>query len=184
MRRMPCLLASISLLACLLAMYAAAQQPATAPANESTTPATIRSPHSIGADLAVPLCPEHFSDGLAHDGIATQNEKGITPASAKTTVPALMTQQAVEAGGLTHVGNFSVVVGAIVDTKGLPHDVCLEKSSGYGLDASAAKAVGQYTFIPAKRDGRPVKSRVPVEVRFVAQNPPPMGAPRSGEPLK
>lgn len=184
MRRMLYLLASISLVSCPLAKCVAAQRPATAPANESRTPVTLRSPHSIGADLAVPLCPEHFSDGFAHDGFATQNKKGITPVSVKTSVPALVTQEAIEAGGVMHIGNFSVVVGATVDTKGLPHDVCIEKSSGYGLDASAAKAVGQYVFVPAKKDGRPIKSRVPVEVRFVTQNPPPMGTPRSGEPLK
>jgi TonB family protein len=184
MRGMLFLLASIPLATCPFAAFVVAQQPATAPANESRTPVTLRSPHSIGPDLAVPLCPEHFHDSLAGDGIAVPMKKGVTPASIKTTVPALITQQAIDAGGTAHIGNFNVVIGVTVDTKGLPHDVCIAKSSGYGLDASAAKAVEKYLFVPAKKNGRPVKSRVPVEVRFVTQNPPSMGTPRSGEPAK
>jgi TonB family protein len=169
------LLAWIPIAAC-----AIAQQPATSPANETNSPVTVRSRNSTGADLAVPLCPQHFRDSVARDGSTGRQEKGIAPASVKTTVPALMTEQAVEAGGATHMGNFAVVVNAAVDTKGLPHKVCIEKSSGYGLDASAAKAVSQYVFLPAKKNGRAVKTRVAVEVEFATQNPPPMGMPRSG----
>ena len=93
-----------------------------------------------------------------------------------------MTQQAIDGAGKTHIGNFNVIVNVVVDKKGVPHDLCLQKSSGYGLDASAAAAVRQYRFDPAKKDGGPVKSRVPVEVRFVTPSPPPTGVPRTGEP--
>ena len=34
------------------------------------------------------------------------------------------------------------------------------------------------------KNGRPVKSRVPIEVRFVTPTPPPIGVPRTGEPPK
>jgi len=167
-----------------LAMCVVAQQPSTSPADESRTPVAVRSPNSIGSDLAVPLCPQHFHDSLARNGVAAPNERGVTPASIKNTVPAQMTQQAIDAAGKTHIGNFTVVVNVLVDTKGLPHDLCLQKSSGYGLDASAASAVGQYRFDPAKKNGRHVKSRLAVAVRFLTENPPPIGVPRSGEPPK
>lgn len=179
MRRMLGVLASVSVVAC-----AIAQQPGTSPANESRVPVSVRSPNSIGADLKVPLCPQHFHDGLTRNGIAAQNEKDVTPAGVKKTVPALMTQQAIAASGNTHIGNFSVIVDATVDTKGMVRRVCLVKSSGYGLDASAATAVAQYVFEPATKNGRPVKYRVPVEVRFVTQTPPSMTPARSGLPPK
>ena len=179
MRRMLLLFASTGLAACVVA-----QQPATSPANESREPVTVRSTNSIGSDRTVPLCPQHFHDSLARDGVAGRGDHGITPARIKTTVPALMTQQAIEAAGGTHIGNFNVIVNALVDRKGLPHDLCLQKSSGYGLDASAAKAVGQYRFHPAMKNGKPVRIRVPVEVRFVSENPPPMGTPHSGLPQR
>lgn len=163
--------ASILILA---ASWAGAQKPATAPANEPRKVDTVRSPQSTGPDLKVPLCPAYFHDSLSGDGIAGQGDRDVTRPKVKTTVPAAITQQAIESAGKTHIGNFDVIVAAVVDAKGVPQDVCLEKSSGYGLDASAAAAVAQYRFDPAKKDGKPVKMRVPVEVRFVTPNPPPM----------
>ena len=165
-----------------VASWAAAQQAATSPANESRSPDTVRSPHSIGADLAVPLCPAQFHDSLGGNGIAGRGDQGVTQAAIRSTVPALLTQQAIDGAGNTHIGNFSVIVNVVVGKNGHPRDLCLRKSSGYGLDASAAAAVGQYRFTPAKKQGRPVRTRLPVEVRFVSPNPPPIGLPRTGVP--
>jgi TonB family protein len=144
-----------------------AQQAPTAPANEPRAPVTVRSPHSLDADLTVPLCPAQFHDSLARNGVAGPQDQGVMPAKVKTSVPAPITQQAIEAAGKTHIGNYLVIVNVMVDTKGNPQDVCLEKSSGYGLDARAATAVREYRFQPAMKDGKPVKMRIPVEVRFV-----------------
>jgi protein TonB len=179
MRRTLILVALVS-----LATFIAAQQPSTSPDNESRTPVTVRSLNSIGSDLAVPLCPQHFSDSLAHNGVAAPNEKGVSSVRIKTTVPALTTQQAIDASGNTHIGNFTVIVNVLVDTKGVPHDLCLQKSSGYGLDASAAAAVAQYRFDPARKGEKPVRARVPVEIRFLTSSPPQMGQPRLGLPPK
>jgi TonB family protein len=175
MRRTLLLSALVALAACVVA-----QQPSTSPANETRTPVDVRSTNSIGADLTVPLCPQ-FQDSLARNGIAAPFEKGVTPARTSTTVPALMTQQAVAAAGVTHIGNFNVIVDVLVDEKGVPNDLCLRKSVGYGLDASAAAAVKQYRFAPAKRNGEPVKSRVSVEVPFTTPFPPPTGKSPAGE---
>ncbi|MDR3752743.1 MAG: energy transducer TonB [Terracidiphilus sp.] len=177
------LFGTVSLLI-IAASCAAAQNPATSPANEPREVGTVRSLHSMGPDLKVPLCPAHFHDSLRANSIAGPQDKDVTPPKAKTTVPAPITQDAVMGAGKTHIGNFEVIVSVIVDTKGVPHDLCLRKSSGYGLDASAAAAVGQYRFDPAKQGGKPVRARVPVEVRFLTPTPPPMGTPRTGEPPK
>lgn len=164
--------------------WATAQKPATAPANEPRSVRTVRSINSIGPDLKVPLCPSRFHDSLSTNGIAGPDDRNVTRPRVKTTVPALTTEQAIENSGKAHIGNYNVIVSVVVDTKGIPHDLCLQKSSGFGLDASAAAAVAQYRFEPAEKDGKPVKMRVPVEVRFQSPTPTPMGTAAAGEPPK
>ena len=170
-------LAFVSLATCFVA-----QQPGTSPANETRSPDDVRSVNSIGPDLLVPLCPQHFHDSLARSGIAAPGERGVTPARIRTAVPAHMTEQAIAAAGKTHIGDFTVILNAIVDAKGLPHEVCLRKSSGYGLDASAAAAVEQYRFAPATKNGKSVESRLQVEVHIRTPFPPPIGTPRFRKP--
>ena len=177
MRRTLRLFAFLPLATCMVA-----QQPSTSPDNETRTPGTIRSANSIGSDLAVPLCPARFHDSLRANGIAGPQDQDVTRPRVKSIISALMTQQAIDAAGQTHIGNFNVILNVAVDKKGLPHDVCLQKSSGYGLDASAAAAVERYRFTPARKNGKPVRARVPVTVRFESPNPPPIGLPRTGEP--
>jgi TonB family protein len=178
----------------LTASWAVAQTPATAPANEPRAVGTVRSPQSIGADLRVPLCPAHFHDSVHGNGIAGPGDTDVTPPKVKTTIPARMTQEAIigsatagsgrTGAGSAHLGNYDVIVSVVVDTAGNPHDLCLQKSAGFGLDASATTAVQQYHFDAATRNGRPIKARVPVQVRFVTPSPPPKSMPRTGEPVK
>lgn len=148
---------------------ALAQKRPTAPADETRAPAPVRSIHSMGKDWTVPLCPSHFHDSLSTNGIAGPRDKDVTPPTVRKSYPAAITQQAIDASGKTHIGNYIVIVNVVVDAKGVPSNLCLQKSSGYGLDAAAAAAVPQYRFNPAKKDGKPVRIRVPVEVRF--ENP-------------
>jgi TonB family protein len=54
----------------------------------------------------------------------------------------------------------------IVNEKGLPTDIGLVKSVGYGLDESALLAAGEYRFEPATLNGKPIAVRVTVEVNF------------------
>lgn len=147
---------------------AAAWAQKTAPANETKTPAPVRSIHSIGKDWTVPLCPSRFHDGLSRNGIAGPQDKDVTPPTVSKPAPAAITEQAIAASGKSHIGNYLVIVNVVVDAKGVPSNLCLQKSTGYGLDAAAAAAVPQYHFNPAKKNGKPVRIRVPVEVRFVS----------------
>lgn len=155
-------------LACLGAR-ALAQKTPTAPDDETRTPAAVRSIHSMGKDWMVPMCPSHFHDSLSSNGIAGPHDQDVTPPTVSKSYPASITQQAIAASGKTHIGNYIVIVNVVVNTKGVPTKLCLQKSSGYGLDAAAAAAVPQYRFNPAKKNGKPVPIRVPVEVRF--ENP-------------
>ena len=60
----------------------------------------------------------------------------------------------------------TVLVSFTVSEQGLPIDMRIVKSVGYGLDEQALLAVNQYRFEPALQDGKPVPAPVSVEVRF------------------
>ncbi len=62
----------------------------------------------------------------------------------------------------------TVLLGVVVDEKGRPLEVMIEKSSGYPLlDRAARKTVRGWSFIPASRGRRPVRARIIVPIRFV-----------------
>jgi TonB family protein len=54
----------------------------------------------------------------------------------------------------------------IVDENGLPRDIKVRRALGMGLDDEAIKAVKQWRFQPASKDGRPVAVMINVEVNF------------------
>lgn len=57
-------------------------------------------------------------------------------------------------------------IALTVATDGLPKDMCILKSLGYGLDEEAALAVRQYRFAPATKNGEPIAVPIRIEVRF------------------
>ena len=59
-----------------------------------------------------------------------------------------------------------VLLGLVVDAKGMPQDVHIVKSFRADFDAEAVKAVKQYQFKPAMRSGKPVAVSVKIEVNF------------------
>jgi len=59
-----------------------------------------------------------------------------------------------------------VVVSMLVTEEGLPTDIRVERSFGYGLDEKALEAAAKYRFKPAMRDGNPVSQRITVEMNF------------------
>jgi protein TonB len=58
------------------------------------------------------------------------------------------------------------IVSLIVDSKGQPHEVCVRKLAGFGLDEEAVKAVRQWSFAPAKLNDAPIAVRINVVVQF------------------
>ncbi len=113
-------------------------------------------------------------------GIGSGNGAGIGPGSDRGT-----------GGGLYHVGGsvrapvviyqvdpefseearkakFSgnVQVALIVDDRGMPSHVRVERGVGMGLDEKAVEAVRQYKFKPAMQGGKPVPVEIYVEVNF------------------
>jgi periplasmic protein TonB len=54
-----------------------------------------------------------------------------------------------------------------VDEQGLPTDIRVEKSLGYGLDEKAVECLNLFRFRPAMtRDGEPVAVRINIEMNF------------------
>jgi len=59
-----------------------------------------------------------------------------------------------------------VVVGLVVGTDGLPHDIHIVKTLGYGLDEMAIQAVEHWKFKPAQSEGKPVPASISIELEF------------------
>jgi len=60
----------------------------------------------------------------------------------------------------------SVILDLVVGVDGIPRDISVVKGLGHGLDEEAIKAVKQWTFEPARKDGKPVPVKIRVEVAF------------------
>ncbi len=60
----------------------------------------------------------------------------------------------------------SVVLWLIVDADGLPQQIKVQRSLGMGLDEEAVRAVKQWRFQPAIKDGKPVPVMINVQVNF------------------
>jgi protein TonB len=116
----------------------------------------------------LPACPARFDNSLASDGIARQNENGLTNAKSLFAPEAMFSDQARKEIRDKRLRPFNgtSLLSLVVGVDGKPQNLCLIKSAGYGLDQEAAKAVWQYRFAPATLDGKPVPERISVEVRF------------------
>ncbi len=60
----------------------------------------------------------------------------------------------------------TVIVQTIVDTDGHTRDTTIVRGLDEGLNENAIKAVNQWTFQPAMKDGQPVPVQINVEVNF------------------
>jgi TonB family protein len=66
-----------------------------------------------------------------------------------------------------------VLLTLVVDQEGSPKEIRVARSLGLGLDEEAIKAVQQWRFRPAYKDGQPVASPANVEVNFRLIREPP-----------
>lgn len=85
---------------------------------------------------------------------------GITPPRiVKQVNPHYSTDKGVRATG-------SVIIGVIVNSKGMPKDPRVEKGIDKDVDQSAVDAVKQWRFTPAQKNGTPIAVRVSVQIQF------------------
>jgi TonB family protein len=92
----------------------------------------------------------------------------VKPPRPTNQVTASFSDEARKMAKKMHIKSFQAVstITLIVDSQGNPQSVCVQKPAGYGLDGQAVKAVKQYRFEPATKDGAPVPVRIFVEVNF------------------
>src|SRR5260370_14336877 len=60
----------------------------------------------------------------------------------------------------------TVVLGTVVGTDGLAHQIQVLRSLGYGLDHLALEALKKWTFKPAKSAGKAVPVKIAIEMQF------------------
>jgi protein TonB len=61
----------------------------------------------------------------------------------------------------------NVLLRVTIDERGRPVDVEIVKGAGFGFDEEAVKAVQCSTFVPAKKEGKPLACKVLLPIRFV-----------------
>lgn len=117
----------------------------------------------------LPACPAKFDDSLETNGIAPEGRAhGVALPKPLHTPEAEFsdkTRKEINRKGLRPFESVSTLA-LVVDTDGKPRDVCVQHSAEFDLDEQAAKAVWQYRFEPATKDGHPVAMRIKVEIRF------------------
>jgi len=60
----------------------------------------------------------------------------------------------------------TVTLAYTIFEDGLPANIVVVKGMGYGLNAEAAKALGQWRYTPGKRDGKPARFTAATELQF------------------
>ena len=61
----------------------------------------------------------------------------------------------------------NVLLRVTIDERGRPVGVEIVKGAGFGFDEEAVKAVRDSTFVPAKKEGKPLACKVLLPIRFV-----------------
>jgi len=153
-----------------LAVAAWAQQPGPATGSgQIHVPVIAKSHPASGPAVSAPTpCPAAFYDSLKTDGIVGTDHDGVTLPKALFRPEAQLSEEARTYIQQQHIRNFkaSAQFIVVIDSKGSTQNPCLLKSAGYGLDVQAEKAVQQYKFAPATKDGKPVPIRIVVELKF------------------
>ena len=62
--------------------------------------------------------------------------------------------------------NGSVLVYAVIGADGVPRQLRVVRSIGFGLDEKALEAVSRWFFKPGTKEGRPVSVGATIEVNF------------------
>ncbi len=60
----------------------------------------------------------------------------------------------------------TVLIGYVVDKKGEPTDIEIISPLGFGLDEEAVRAVGSWRFVPATKEGKPIRVFSQAKINF------------------
>jgi protein TonB len=64
----------------------------------------------------------------------------------------------------------TVLLRLTIDDRGRPVEVEVLKKAGFGFDEEAVRAVRSSTFVPAKKEGKPLACKALLPIRFVLKN--------------
>ena len=117
---------------------------------------------------------------LGAEAAAQAQEHTVTPPVVSSHVDAVYPTAAIGQGK-----HADVVLVVTVDADGHVTDVNVRESGGPVLDEAAVVAIRQWRFDPARRDGKPVASRILVPFHFAPPAPPPeiVTPPPTNEPV-
>ena len=117
----------------------------------------------ISAIMAVALTVPRLARGQANEP-----DEPVFDLGAGITPPKVVHQvnPKADSGGKGFRISGTVLIGLIVNSRGIPVNVHVVKSIDKEIDQTAVEAVQEWRFDPARRDGKPVAVRVTVEIRF------------------
>jgi TonB family protein len=110
-------------------------------------------------------CPTKFEFNPELDGIYKVGGD-VKPPKVTNNVEAEFSDEARQESRDNPYFQATAVLYLIVDIDGKPKDICIQTLAGHGLDIQALKAVKQYRFRPATKNGKPVAARIKLEVTF------------------
>jgi TonB family protein len=115
----------------------------------------------------VQSCPTKFENHPEVDGVYRIRD-AATPPKPVYQPEAEISDQARKAIRNQNLQDFHTVsvLSFVVDPEGRPQDICIKREADLGLDGQAIKALRQYRFDPATKDGTPVAVRITIEVSF------------------
>jgi protein TonB len=61
----------------------------------------------------------------------------------------------------------TVLLRLTIDERGQPVEIEVLRKAGFGFDEEAVRAVQASTFVPAKKEGRPLACKALLPIRFV-----------------
>jgi len=130
-------------------------------ANESTSNVPLKT-----ADGAL-VCSFDSKTKSLLDGIYRVGG-GVLPPTPIEAPAAAFSNEALKFIKQQHIKGFHAesIVSLIVDTNGMPQDLCVVKEAGHGLDRNAVEAVKKYRFKPGTIDGKPVPVHLSIAVSF------------------
>ncbi len=107
------------------------------------------------------IASEMFPSAPTPEGELRKIGNGVTP-------PKLKKKHEPKYSPLARFANWqgTAILGLVVGSDGLPHDIRLVRGLGLGLDEHAVEAVRGWRFVPGMLEGDPVNVQATVEVNF------------------
>jgi TonB family protein len=161
---------SLHLLLGLVCLMACAQQ--------STQPSVVDASQQVSANQSTSNAPLKTADGALACPLDSKSKSlpdgvygvggGVLPPTPIETPEAAVSDEALKFIKKQHIKWFqaSSILSLIVDTNGMPQDICVAKEAGHSLDRNAVEAVKKYRFKPATLDGKPVPVHLSIAVSF------------------